>query len=147
MIWEESIHMCERVRNSMATTGCTTSPFENFYGEKPKIIGLFSEFGNIGYVTKRYKLRKKMTDKTFKAIMVGYTDNHTRDTPRLYNPDTTRVIMTGYVKWADWKITDPAETLKMFHKAHKQYVVPSIEGDIIPTSEPEYKMPVNVIPD
>ena len=88
----EAFHMCECVRNSMATKGSTTS------------IGLFSEFGRIGYVTKRDKFRKQMTDKTFKAIMVGYSDNHTRGTYKLYNPETKRVIMTRDVKWDYWKI-------------------------------------------
>ena len=60
-----------------------------------------------------------MTDKTFKAIMMGYSDNHTRDMYKLYNPETKRVIMTRDVKWLDWKMTDPAETLKMFCKAEK----------------------------
>ena len=41
MLWTEAIHTCERVRKIMATTGSTTSPFENVYGEKPKIIGSF----------------------------------------------------------------------------------------------------------
>ena len=40
MIWEDTVHTYKRVRNSMATTGSTTSSLENFYGEKPKIIGL-----------------------------------------------------------------------------------------------------------
>ena len=44
--------------------------------------------------------------------------------------------MTRDVKWADRKMTNPAETLKMFHKAHKEYLLPGIEEDIIPTSEP-----------
>ena len=55
--------------------------------------------------------------------------------------------MTRDIKWADWKINDPAETLKMIHKANKEYLVPGIEEDIIPISEPEDKMPVHVIPD
>ena len=53
MLWGEAVHTCEIVRNSMATTGSTTSPFKNLYGRKPKIIGSFLEFGHIGYVTKR----------------------------------------------------------------------------------------------
>ena len=60
-----------------------------------------------------------MTDKTFKAIMVGYTENNMRDTYKLYNPDIKKVIMTRDVKWADWKMTDPEDNLNMFHKAHK----------------------------
>ena len=30
MLWAEALYTCERVRNSMATTGSTESPFENF---------------------------------------------------------------------------------------------------------------------
>ena len=126
MLWAESDHSRKRVRNSMATTGSSTSPFKRLYGEKPKIIGLFSEFGRIGYVTKQYKFKKKITDKKFNAIMVGYTDNHTRYMYKMYNPGTKRVIMTRYIKWEVWKITDTADTLKMFHKAHTYYLVPGI---------------------
>ena len=44
----------------------------------------------------------------------------------MYNP-TKRVIMTRDVKSADWKNTDPVETLKMFREAEKEYLVPGIE--------------------
>ena len=46
--------------------------------------------------------------------MVGYANNHTRETYKLYDPETKRVVMTRDVKWADWKMTNSAETLKMF---------------------------------
>ena len=52
MLCTEAIHTCKRARNIMDNTGSTTSPFENFYEEKPKIIGLFLDFGRIGYITK-----------------------------------------------------------------------------------------------
>ena len=55
--------------------------------------------------------------------------------------------MIGYVKWADWKKTNPAEILKMFRKAETEDLVPGIEEEFIPTSKPVLKMPVNVIPD
>ena len=55
--------------------------------------------------------------------------------------------MTRDVKWADRKKTNPAETLKVFHEAQKEYLVPGIEEDVIPTSKSENKMPVHVIPD
>ena len=63
MLWTEAVNTQERARNSMATMGSTTSPFKNFYGEKPKIIGSFSDFGRIGYVTKRENFKKQMTEK------------------------------------------------------------------------------------
>ena len=90
--------MCKRVRNSMTTMGSTKSQFGILYGEKPNIIGLFSEFGCIAYITKRDKLKKHITEKIYNTIMVGYTYNNTRDTYKLYNPDNKRVIMTRGVK-------------------------------------------------
>ena len=98
MMWAEAVHNCERVRNSMANMISTTIPLENAYGEKSKIIGLFLEFVRIGYVTKRDKFEKKTTEKTSKAIMVGYADKHMRGTYKLYNTDTKRVPMTRGVK-------------------------------------------------
>ena len=147
MLWIEAVHTCKFRRNIMKTTGITTSPFENFHKEKSKIIGLFSEFGCIGYVTKWYKFKNQMTDKTFKAIKMGYDENHTRDTYKLYNSETKGVIMTRNVKWMDWNINDPADTLKMFREAEKEDLVPGIEENVIPTSKPEENIHVHVILD
>ena len=88
-----------------------------------------------------------MIYKTFKAIIFEYADNHKRDTYKLYNTETKRVIMNRDVKWADWKMDDPAETLKMSHKENEEYLVPGIEEEIIPTSETEDNIPVHIIPD
>ena len=88
---------------------------------------MFSEFGRIAYVTKQDKFKNQMTDKTFKAIMEIYAYNHTRYTYKLYNPETKRFIMPQDVKWVDWKMADPAETLKMFREVHKGYLVPVID--------------------
>ena len=100
--------------------------------EKSKIIGLFSEFGCIRYVTKQEKFKKQIIDKVFKAIMVGYAENNTRDTYKLFNLETKRVIMTRDINWEDWKNTDAAEILKMFREAEREYLVPGIEKDDIP---------------
>ena len=62
ILWADSIHMYKRVINSMATTGSTTSPFKNFYGENTEIIGTFSYFRRIGYGTKRENPKKKTTE-------------------------------------------------------------------------------------
>ena len=67
-----------------------------------------------------------MTDNTSKLIIVGYTENHTRYTYKLYNTEVKRVIMTRDVKWEDWKMADPTETLKMFRESHKGDLVPGI---------------------
>ena len=56
MLWEESVHTCEHVLYMMETTGSNEIPLEIFYGEKLKIIGLFSEFGRIAYAKKWKRL-------------------------------------------------------------------------------------------
>ena len=52
IMWAEAVHTCELARNSTATTCSKNNPFQIFYGDKTKMIGLFSEFGRITYVTK-----------------------------------------------------------------------------------------------
>ena len=66
--------------------GITTSPFQNFYGEKLKIIGSSSDFGRICYITKQTKSKKKITDKNSKSIMVGYAYNHTKGYVQVLQP-------------------------------------------------------------
>ena len=70
-----------------------------------------------------------MTEKKHKTIMVGYAENHTGDTYKLYNPETKRVIMKRDVNWVKWKMTDPAETMKMFCDSQEEYSVPDIQED------------------
>ena len=83
MLWKKAFHMCKHTRNSMVTSGSTTSQLGTLYREKFKVIVSFLEFGCVGYIAKREKFRNKMTDKKFKVIMVGYAANNTRDTYKL----------------------------------------------------------------
>ena len=41
-----------------------------------------------------------MKEKTYKSIMVGYTGHHTRDTHKLYSPETNMVLMSRDIKWS-----------------------------------------------
>ena len=68
-----------------------------------------------------------MKDKTHKAIIVGFYDNYTIDTYKLCNPGTKRTIMIRYIKWTEWKMTDPAETMNMFHDSNEEDLVPGID--------------------
>jgi hypothetical protein len=51
--------------------------------------------------------------------MVGYADDHSPDTYRMYNPDTKKVILSRDVRWADWKCTDPYTELNVFRQVAK----------------------------
>ena len=122
-----------------------------FYGENPKIIGLFSEFGRIAYVTMRKIIREQIKDKTLKAIIVGYAENHICDMYKIYNPNTNRFIMIRDIKYNDRKETYPSETMKMFLTMDKQYIVPGIEEVIgqnkTPTSKPKTPLRFHIIND
>ena len=68
-----------------------------------------------------------MKDKTYNATIFGYTDNHTRYKYKFGNTDTKSVIMARDIKWVEWKMTDPVETMKMFRDSNKNHLVPGIE--------------------
>ena len=65
-----------------------------------------------------------MKDKTYKEIMVRYTDNHTRGRYKLYKPETKRVIMSRDNKLSEQK--NLAETINMFCNFNKEDLVPGI---------------------
>ena len=88
-----STHM----HNGMATTGIMNIALEILW-RKPNIVGSFSEFGHIAYVTMRGNIKRQTKDKTYKEIIVGYDENQTRDTYKLYNKETKRVIISRYIK-------------------------------------------------
>ena len=65
-----------------------------------------------------------MKGSTYKVIMVVYSENHARDTYKLYNPETKRVIMSRDITWEERKKTDPAEIMKIFHDLNEKDLVP-----------------------
>ena len=118
----------------MTTTGSTTSPFKNIWRKTKDNWFVLRVWTYRIRHYKQDKFKKKITEKTFKAIIGGYANTHMRDTYKMYNPETKRVIMTRDVKGEDCKMTNPEETLRMFCEANKEDLVPGKEEDIIPTS-------------
>jgi len=78
--------------------------------------GQLIEFGQVGYVTIRKQIKTKWEDKSTKCIMVGYADDHSGDTYRMYDPTTNHVRLTQDVCWAAWTRTDPTEAMKVFEQ-------------------------------
>ena len=63
----------------------------------------------------------------YKAITVGYVKNYTRDTYKLQKPETNRIMIIRDINWAEWKNTDPEETMNMFHNLNEKDLVPGID--------------------
>jgi hypothetical protein len=134
----EADSTAEKISNIVCNGQSGQSPNEIFDGKPSKLTPEFMvEFGRIGYVTIRKKILKKWEKKSTKCIMVGYADNHSPDTYRMYNPETNQVILSRDVKWADWTPTDPSSTMQIFllEEATKNARMRGID-DEVPSSPP-----------
>ena len=114
LLWAESVSAASKIGNLGLTRNNEKSCSELFTGVKPKGFHMLIQFGRIGYVTIRTKIKKKMVDKTFKCINLGPADDHSEDCYRLYNPQTQNVILSRDVRWAAWETTDPTQALAIF---------------------------------
>ena len=110
----EAISTASKLGDILVRERQKKSAYKMFHGKPSPLIPHLVEFGRIGYVTKREAIKRKWSDKAIKCIMVGYADDHTPDTYRLYNPVTDEVILSRDVRWASWNRTDPAQALKEF---------------------------------
>jgi hypothetical protein len=57
------------------------------------IICYLHQFGEMCTVAKRNKIKDKLSDRGFIAMMVGYAEDHTNDTYRLYNFKTNEFFL------------------------------------------------------
>jgi hypothetical protein len=81
------------------------------------------QFGRLGYVTDRRKIKSKLAPKAFKCLFVGYAFNHSAHTYRLYNPKTRHIILSRDVRWDDWNTKDPKQALREHRQVYMQHLV------------------------
>ena len=93
--------MHTRLTNSVANSNTGKCPNWLFYGFQPKIYPHLIQFGRVGWATIRTP-RQKLTPKSVKCVMLGYSHDHAGDTYRMYNVPTKKVFNTRDLKWADW---------------------------------------------
>jgi len=95
------------IYNTSCNNGHQT-PYELFFGKKPTISPInMIQFGRMGYVTDRSKIKSKLQPKAFKCLFVGYALNHSAHTYKMFNPVTNKIILTRDIKWDEWDIVDP----------------------------------------
>ena len=121
--WAEAVACATYLENLTIKSGRIMSATEAWTGnDVHKWMMKLIEFGRIGVVPARKKLKKKMSEKGKTAMMVGYASNHGAGTYRLYNPHTNRIVLSRDVKWADFKPRKlEKEMVEMFE--------PGIEND------------------
>ena len=89
-------------KRQTATSTRDVCVYESYYSKKPIVYDNLQPFGQIGYVTKWAKLRKKFADKSTKCICLGNAKDHAADVYRVYNMVTKSTQFSRDIKWADW---------------------------------------------
>lgn len=114
-LWTEAVNTATKLDNAVPNRNMVESPDYMWYGEQPKFLQHLVQWGRIGYMTIRDK-QAKLEKKSTQCIMVGYADQHSGDTYRLYKMEAKTVVLSRDVTWSDWhgsSVTVPKE-LKMF---------------------------------
>jgi hypothetical protein len=135
----EAVQYAAITSNLLVTPNQKEPPVEAFFKTKSKLqLKHLMEFGRIGYVTIKQKIKDKHKAKSFPAIFVGYAQNHPPDTYRMLNPATDKVIETRDVRWADWKPRDPSKLLSKYQNKpdiQKKIPAPGLENIFSPDDE------------
>ena len=110
----EAINTASVLGDILVQQGQSKSAYELFYGKPSPLLQYLVEFGHIGYATDRTPIKKKWRENSYKCIMVGYGEDHTPDTYRMFNPNTREVIHSRDVRWAAWTRRPPSADMPEF---------------------------------
>jgi hypothetical protein len=84
-IWAECVMSVTHLSSIISTKSSFKSPFELFYGEKPKLNDNLKMFGEVGVVTTKEKIQAKLSNRGTTCTLAGYTEHHSRDVYRMLN--------------------------------------------------------------
>ena len=133
LLWAEAVHTATRLTNSTVNSVTKRSPDDMFYGEMNprRPYKLYKQFGRVGWVTARHGI-KKLDARSFKCVFLGYSEDHSQDTYRMYNHETNTVINTRDVKWSEWHGTNaPTDGLGKIYKDNaKEKVTVQPEAEV-----------------
>ena len=115
LLWAECASTLTRITNIVSNSRNIKCPDWIWYGKQPTLYKNLIQFGRIGYVTIRTP-RNKLDVKAVKCVMIGYSENHSGDTYRMFNGTTGKVIQSRDVKWAEWHgKSKPTDDLAFFN--------------------------------
>ena len=100
-IWAECVKTATDLDGILVESLIQRSRVEQFIGKNPRFLGNLCSFGEVGIVwdSKSQKMQGKLTDRGFRAIFVGYAENHAGDVYRMYNDKTGRITTTRDVRF------------------------------------------------
>lgn len=99
-LWAEAVNCSAFQENIILKSHRSKPALEAWTGKSVRPwFNKMVQFGRIGYIAKKNKIKSKMKEKGYIGIMVGYAANSGSGTYRLYKPDTKRVVQSRDVKW------------------------------------------------
>ncbi len=99
-LWPEFVATATKIYNNTMRANQETTNEEKFSGKTDKeMLQNLVIPGTVAYVTEP-KRTSKLEPKSFKCLLLGHADHHTRDTYRLYNPETKSILISRNVRVA-----------------------------------------------
>ena len=136
--WAEATNTATILSNIVPTGGNDDNlcADEKFYGKPPKIYKNLQPFGRVGYVKRTGTAGTAWDRRSDKCVLMGYANNHSRDTYRMYNLETSKIIETRDVTWDAWhgENDKPTTNMEIFDDN-------SITGDDKPIKTQDYEIP------
>ena len=134
-LWPYGIKILEKLENmSMSTVNPGNNSPDSLFGEEsPRIASHLIQFGRIGFVAYRAKIRGKMKPRSMRCIMVGYASNHAADTYLMFNPRTRKIIMSRDIRWADFNRPSANEELEIYSSGEEDDIQTWQPGNMEPS--------------
>jgi hypothetical protein len=102
-----------KLKNLYITEKGKSPAYESVFGKETKLTpNHLKEFGRMGYVTDRKRIKRKEAPRGIPMLMVGYAEDHPADCYSMYNPNKDSVVISRDVQWAKWTRSDLIATLK-----------------------------------
>ena len=100
-LWAECASTATHLDNIIVSKTSEKCSYERFHGKKSKMVQHLRAFGEIGIVLKQKgkSMKGKLNDRGKPYIFVGYSDQHSGDVYRMYNPSTGKVSNTRDVRF------------------------------------------------
>ena len=139
LFWAEAVS-CSNWLEDLTIKAGRSEPALASWSHVPiqKWIKALVQFGRLAVVNKRKKLKAKMDEKGYPAMMVGYAHNHGPGTYRMFNPKTNMIIMSRDVKWMDYKPKSIEKSFDLFEpgidRVSTKYALKGGENEILENS-------------
>jgi hypothetical protein len=112
VLWSHAMDTATILDNLLPRKDSTTNAYDMWGERAPVDRQDLKEWGRLADVTKRDKIKPKLTPKAVKCIFLGYPVSHSSDALYFYCTTTNRVIISRDIKWLDWHGTSALDGIK-----------------------------------